>query len=248
MGVLGKLGDVLNADVGNLVKDAGKVLNADVGDIVKGAGKALNTDVGDIVKGAGTLLKTDLGDLVGGRARSGGPDGAETPSALPAAAEAALVRGPETSQRVTQPGPNTNTGPISVKVTEDLVTRKGRPMPDGRSLANLLPVTIGPFRRDPDKPTGEIAGDGVSATYLDGSEIIVVELAACWDHEEAIGFLADAQSHAGSNCRIAQDYSWLIGQGEKGALMAWVRDSYYYSILAPKGPPSLVRFAMLFPY
>jgi hypothetical protein len=48
--VLGKLGDLLNKDVGSIVKDAGKVLNADVGDIVKGAGKVLSTDVKDLVR------------------------------------------------------------------------------------------------------------------------------------------------------------------------------------------------------
>lgn len=48
--MLGKLGDILNKDVGAIVKDAGKVLNADVGDIVKGAGKVLTTDVGALIK------------------------------------------------------------------------------------------------------------------------------------------------------------------------------------------------------
>ncbi len=48
--MLGKLGDLLNKDVGSIVKDAGKVLNADVGDIVKGAGKVLSTDVKDLVR------------------------------------------------------------------------------------------------------------------------------------------------------------------------------------------------------
>lgn len=48
--MLGKLGDLLNKDVGSIVKDAGKVLNADVGDIVKGAGKVLGTDVKDLVR------------------------------------------------------------------------------------------------------------------------------------------------------------------------------------------------------
>lgn len=48
--MLGKLGEILNKDVGSIVKDAGKVLNADVGDIVKGAGKVLTTDVGALMK------------------------------------------------------------------------------------------------------------------------------------------------------------------------------------------------------
>lgn len=62
--MLGKLGDLLNKDMGTLVKDAGKVLNTDVGAIAKGAGKVLNTDMGDLAKGAGKVLNADLGDLM----------------------------------------------------------------------------------------------------------------------------------------------------------------------------------------
>ena len=43
----GKLGEVLNKDIGALVKDAGKVLNADIGDLVraKKVEAAATTDV-----------------------------------------------------------------------------------------------------------------------------------------------------------------------------------------------------------
>jgi hypothetical protein len=48
--VFGKLGELLNKDVGALVKDAGKVLNTDVGTLAKGAGKVLNSDLGDLLR------------------------------------------------------------------------------------------------------------------------------------------------------------------------------------------------------
>ena len=48
--MLGKLGDLLNRDVGAIVKDAGKVLNSDVGTLAKGAGKMLNADLGDLLR------------------------------------------------------------------------------------------------------------------------------------------------------------------------------------------------------
>jgi hypothetical protein len=251
MGVLGKLGEVLGADVGSLVKDAGKVLNTDVGGIVKGAGKALNADVGDIVKGAGTLLRTDVGDLIRGPAneKPAAAGGTQPATAAPAAAS---VRAAETSQRLKTVQTTTSlpqaTPPAAVKVTEDLVTRKGRAMPSGRSLSQLLPVTVGTFRRDADKPTGDIAGDPVVASYMDGSEIITLELAVCWDREEAVALLGDAQGRAGAQCKVASDYTWLIGQGPEGAVLAWVRDTYFYLIHAPKGPVGLVRFATQFPF
>jgi hypothetical protein len=48
--VFGKLGELLNKDMGTLVKDAGKVLNSDVGALAKGAGKVLNADLGDLLR------------------------------------------------------------------------------------------------------------------------------------------------------------------------------------------------------
>jgi len=72
--VLGKLGQLLNKDVGALVKDAGKVLNSDVGTLAKGAGKVLNADLGDLLR------------------ESAPPDQAiESSSAKPAGAPAAEV-------------------------------------------------------------------------------------------------------------------------------------------------------------
>ncbi len=48
--VFGKLGELLNKDMGTLVKDAGKVLNSDVGALAKGAGKVLNADLADMLR------------------------------------------------------------------------------------------------------------------------------------------------------------------------------------------------------
>ena len=48
--MLGKLGELLNKDMGTLVKDAGKVLNSDVGALAKGAGRVLNADLGEMLR------------------------------------------------------------------------------------------------------------------------------------------------------------------------------------------------------
>lgn len=48
--MLGKLGQLLNKDMGTLVKDAGKFLNTDVGTLAKGAGKVLNADLGTLIR------------------------------------------------------------------------------------------------------------------------------------------------------------------------------------------------------
>ena len=62
--MLGKLGELLNKDMGALVKDAGKVLNTDVAALAKDAGKVLNTDVATLAKGAGKVLNADLGAML----------------------------------------------------------------------------------------------------------------------------------------------------------------------------------------
>ncbi|MEI6738606.1 MAG: hypothetical protein WCL29_09045, partial [Pseudomonadota bacterium] len=91
---MGKLGDILNKDIGSI---ASKILKADVGDIVKGAGRALNTDVGTIAKGAGNVLNYDLGDFFSSGVKTGdAPDSAGSPSELPKGID-------PTVQRVTAP-------------------------------------------------------------------------------------------------------------------------------------------------
>ena len=48
--MLGKLGQLLNKDMGTLVKDAGKFLTTDVSTLAKGAGKVLNADLGTLIR------------------------------------------------------------------------------------------------------------------------------------------------------------------------------------------------------
>ena len=90
--MFGKLGELLNKDVGALVKDAGKVLNTDVGTLAKGAGKVLNTDLGDLLRSDATAEAT--GQPAGDAAAEAVADPPAPAPAKPAAAPPAPVPTP----------------------------------------------------------------------------------------------------------------------------------------------------------
>jgi hypothetical protein len=207
MGVLDRLGQVLNADVG----------------------KVLKTDVGDIAKGAAEILKTDVSELVQRR-----PDPPPVVSG-----STTVLRSSEQSQTL---------GRAPVKITSALVQRDQRESPSGRLLSALLPIVVESFKRDAHHPSGEIADDPVLATYLDGSEIVVVEVGVCWDAEEAIVLLRQRAIHAGDAAKMAPDGRWVIGRGPTGAYFAWTRGSVFFGVLAQSGAAGLVRFVEAFPY
>jgi hypothetical protein len=207
MGVLNKLGEVLNADVG----------------------KVLKADVGDIAKGAAEILRTDVTELVGKKADAPANVGGTT----------TLLRSGETSQIV---------GKAPVKITSAMVNRSNRALPEGRQLSSLLPHVVEGFRRDATNPTGQIADDPVMATYLDGSEIVIVEVCLCWDADEARAMVAQRKPHAGENAKLSPDGGWVIGRGSEGAYFGWSRGTLFYGVLAQGGSAGLVRFAEAFPY
>ncbi len=233
--MIGKLGDILNADVGVIVKGAGKVLNADVG-------KVLKTDVGDIAKGAGRILKTDLGDLL----RAPPKNGSEVPAvaeAEPAAAAPSTAAPAETAAPAATPTPA-----VGAKLTEESVSRAKRDMPEGSDLAVLLPAKAGIFSRPATSPAGTIANDPVNATYTCGEETIIMRLTLCWDEDEARERLTEVQSYTADGRRMGPDGGWILGIAEGGVVFAWVRDSYFFLALSPKGTSSLARFLAGFPY
>ena len=86
--MFGKLGELLNKDVGALVKDAGKVLNTDVGTLAKGAGKVLNSDLGDL------LRSEAAGDSAGQAAAEPPADPLTLATVKPAAAQQAPTPAP----------------------------------------------------------------------------------------------------------------------------------------------------------
>lgn len=276
--MLGKLGELLNKDVGTLVKDAGKVLNTDVGTLAKGAGKVLNTDLGTLLRedeaGAG-----DTGDDAGDSGRTPAakqpPATASAPAAAQAAApahiaaqaaptsagpataraqpadfdpEATLKLGPG-SEATLRLAPGGGESPSALPpISDDLVSRRQRKMPAGTSLLQLLPHSAGEFERPHATPTGELTSDPVSAMYSVSGHPIAVRLVQCWDEEEARDRLNEVKLQAGKNYRMAEDKSWILGETLQGLVFAWTRGNYSFTATAPKGEISMVRFLKAFPY
>jgi hypothetical protein len=251
--VIGKLGELLNADVGVIVKGAGKMLNTDVGTVAKGAGKMLNADVGDIMKGAGRVLKTDLGDLLRGPAKdgAGGADAVAptvAPEAPAPAAESAPPATPQGPITITPTAPPAGTPPAGAKLTEDSVTRSKRPMPAGTDLAVLLPTQAGVFERPATSPVGTIATDPVNATYTCGDETLIMRVTLCWDADEAKERLMEVKSYTAEGRRMTPEGTWILGVAEGGVVFAWTRDCYFFLALSPRGTSSLARFLAGFPF
>lgn len=248
--MIGKLGKVLTADVGDIVKGAGKVLNADVGDIAKGAGKVLNADVGQIVKGAGRVLNTDLGELL--RSQEAEERAADTRNAAATASPATAAPttttpSPQnTAAAESAPAPAAPTA--GIRLTEELITRNRRDLPQGNSLAVLLPIKVGLYERNGQALSGDIATDPVSAVYNANGDTVVVSLTLCWDADEANQRLSEATGEVNAGYKLAPDRSWLLGINSQGIVLAWVRDCYFFTASAPKGIPPLARFLHAFPY
>lgn len=257
--MLGKLGAVLNKDVGALVKDAGKVLNTDVGDIVKGAGKVLNTDLGELLRGTTEETKTDAPAAAPASAPAAPAEkapvaaerpkpAAEPPAFDPTATTRLYARIPTPPEELS-PAPAPRENISQAKLTDGLVTRSALTMPRGTSLAVLLPPVLGDFERPPNVPAGELTADPVAAVYISGGgEKINVKLVQCWDASEASEQLDEVLAQAGGNSRMAADKSWVLGQTAQGIVFAWTRDSYSFSAAAPQGMAALAKFLGAFPY
>ncbi|MEO8102785.1 MAG: hypothetical protein ABI790_09675 [Betaproteobacteria bacterium] len=275
--MLGKLGELLNKDMGSLVKDAGKMLNTDVGALAKGAGKVLNTDLGTLLRDAEPALAPGSTEPVDGREDAAGKSSAPTPIAQPQPAarpqaaaplrpaapvhaevpapgpafdpDATLKLGPGSeSTMVLAPGGAESSPSALPEMGNDLVSRHQRKMPAGTSLLQLLPHSAGEFERPHATPTGELTSDPVSAMYSVSGHPVAVRLVQCWDEEEARDRLNEVKVQAGKNFRMGDDKSWILGETLQGLVFAWTRGNYSFTATAPKGAISMVRFLKAFPY
>lgn len=258
--MLGKLGQMLNKDVGSLVKDAGKVLNADVGDIVKGAGKVLNTDLGDLLRENPTATPEKAPVRVAGtfptppvsqpppvpRAPAAfDPDATIQLNTPPLSANPqALFTSPAPVDAAGMPSPAATTGVFS----DETLTRSRRPKPTGTLLTTLLPYAVGDFARPQAVPAGDLTSDPATAIYGVDGETVVVKLVSCWDAEEAIETLSRVSANMTDVPRLAPDRSWVLGETAEGVTFAWVRESYAYTASTAKGVSTLGRFLSSFPY
>lgn len=258
---MGKLGDLLNKDVGSI---ASKVLKADVADIVKGAGRALNTDVGIIAKGAGKVLKYDLGELF----TEGDPS--STTSATEAGASAGALRSTAqgalaatTPVAITEAPPQASTGafepvaaepttggaaePQKARLTEALVNRLLLNEPAGSDLLTLLPLQSGNYTREKGSAHGSIAADPVNVTYSGNGEAVSVTIVSCWDADEARDKLERSKAKL-ENSRGSVEHCWIAGIDSRGVVFLWVRSSFCYEVVSPRGVSPIARFLGEFPY
>ena len=270
--MLGKLGELLNKDVGALVKDAGKVLNTDVGTLAKGAGKVLNADLGGLLRDSpadapvpseesapekpakslydNVIAKPDIT-----------PDEAPAPAYDPDATQkfepdATQKFEPDATQKmnpddaatvVMAPGGGQPSATLP-QLAESLVSRHTRPMPTGTSLLQLLPYSAGEFERPHATPVGELTSDPVLAMYSISGHPVAVRLVQCWDEDEARDRLKEIKVQAGSNFMMGSDGTWILGETLQGLVFAWTRGNYSFTATAPKGEVSMVRFLFAFPY
>lgn len=272
--MLGKLGQLLNKDVGALVKDAGKMLNTDVGTLAKGAGKVLNADLGTLLRDAppdthdadaAVAAETPPATKAppqpvasapvaepAPRARAAETSRGAAPSPAPAAAfdpDATLKLGPGGNEAtiVLAPGGG-EAAPALPALSEDLTSRQQRKVPEGTSLLQLLPHSAGEFERPHATPVGELASDPVTAMYSVSGHPIALRLVQCWDEDEARDTLKAVKVQAGKQFRMGDDGCWILGQTLQGLVFAWTRGNYSFTATAPKGEISMVRFLKAFPY
>ena len=265
--MLGKLGALLNKDVGTLVKDAGKMLNTDVGTLAKGAGKILNADLGTLLRdaepGASDAAVPPANNIAAAEIPVSGQPVVEpmavaamvTPASPPQSAtpagfdpDATLKLAPGSDATLVLAPGGEDKSPALPQLSDDLVLRQQRQVPAGTSLLLLLPHSAGEFERPHATPSGELTSDPVSAMYSVTGHPVAVRLVQCWDAEEARDHLDEIKVQTGRNFRMGDDRSWILGQTLQGLVFAWTRGNYLFTATAPKGEISMVRFLKAFPY
>ncbi len=140
--MLGKLGELLNKDVGAIVKDAGKVLNTDVGTLAKGAGKVLNADLGDLMRNTNGALEDS------GQAAEAEP--AATAAAATTTAEKPVTKAVEPAAKAPPAKPAPAPQPVAPPAAEttiatpafdpDATLKLGSPAHDDTSTLVLAPA------------------------------------------------------------------------------------------------------------
>ena len=272
---LGKLGAFLNRDLGSLVKDAGKVLNTDVGSLAKGAGRVLKTDLGDLLRDEPQEDKPadkpapPIESTVVPVARQSPYDGSLTAppfdpdvtQKMEKVSTAAQPFDPDVTQKLDQagvapsPAADAGTGASApAQSTEhitfnlELLLRAERAVPAGNEIKLLLPYTVGEFERPRATPSGELTNDPVNAVYAGRGESVLMQLAACWDAEEALQRVDDMLAKLGQTARTTSARDWVIGPTPQGMVYAWTRDCYYFCATSPKGANGLARFLSAYPY
>lgn len=274
---LGKLGAFLNKDLGALAKDARKALNTDVGTIAKGAGRVLQSDLGELLRDAPEADKPaeEVKPVVETpqppvakkappapvpAAIAFDPEATQKMERMPVAQQPAPANAtpfdPDVTQKMMQT-PAAESKPKEMapaasgertKFDRELLIRTQRTLPGGTEIKELLPYTVGDFERPRAAPSGNLTNDPVNAIYAGGGETVQVQLALCWDADEATDRIKDVVNQIGVAARAPADRTWVIGPTPQGLTYAWSRDCYFFSATSAKGAPALERFLSNYPY
>ena len=269
---LGKLGAFLNKDLGTLAKDAGKMLNSDVGSLARGAGQLLQSDLGELLRDAPPRpvegLPVSAAPSPPVPATAAKPFDAEAtqkiiptplggqPAAAPAPFDAdatqrmnAVTVVEPLSHVAVEPVKSAPAAPMApTKFNQDLLFRMQLKLPVGTEIKVLLPYTVADFERPRATPSGELTNDPVTAVYSCKGESVTVQLALCWDEDEAKQLVEDAIKKIGQAARTTSDRNWVIGPTPQGVVFAWIRDCYFFCATSPKGAPALARFLTDYEY
>jgi hypothetical protein len=129
-----------------------------------------------------------------------------------------------------------------------------RTMPRRDDAAELLPVEVGPFRRDGIDASSDARQGPVYAHYHGGGGIFV-ELGVCGDPAEAQAGVETSKAETEGDFpdapawqSLGTDPSFYKTSTSRGAFISWTRGRYYFSAHARGGEDDLERFMTAFPY
>ena len=141
-------------------------------------------------------------------------------------------------------------GPIPYQIDK-------RPMPGDEDLETLLPIHVGPFRRDEDEmdDPDEARNAPIYAEYRSDTDEIFVELGICDDAANAQRAVETSKSetdaefpNAAQQLSLKTEPSFFKTSTSLGAFISWTRGSFYFSAHAKGGEEVLDRFMEAFPY
>jgi hypothetical protein len=130
----------------------------------------------------------------------------------------------------------------------ELLLRAQREVPTGNEVKVLLPFDIGEFARPHATPSGELANDAVNAVYAGRGESVQVQLALCWDADEALERVDEMLTKMGQSARTTSERNWVMGPTSQGVAIAWTRGNYYFCATSAKGVNALARFLSAYPF
>ena len=271
LGTLAKdAGKMLNSDVGALARGAGQLLQSDLGELLRDAPPASAVEESAKAVSPAPVAAKAAVTAPAPAAKPFDPDATQKmhrdPLVAPTAASAASAVAPapfdaDATQRmsattVVEPGPSAvepaKSAPATpmapTKFNQDLLFRMQRMIPVGTEIKVLLPYTVADFERPRATPSGELTNDPVNAVYSCKGESVTVQLALCWDEDEARELVEGTIKKIGQAARTTSDRNWVIGPTPQGVIFAWVRDCYFFCATSPKGAPALAKFLTAYEY